>query len=115
MTSSLIEYNAYMEQNNFNKETIKALKEAERIARDPNVKHYSDVEEALKELKKQKRLRNCSLTFNWVCQVNCVSFLKIVIQLVQRLPNLKKQPALQKLSREWTFLVIPSEKDRAYS
>lgn len=52
MTSSLIEYNAYMEQNNFNKETIKALKEAERILRNPNVKHYSDVEEALKELKK---------------------------------------------------------------
>ena len=52
MTSSLIEYNAYTEQNNFNKETIKALKEAESIARDPNVKHYSDVEEALKELKK---------------------------------------------------------------
>ena len=52
MTSSLIEYNTYMEQNNFNKETIEALKEAERIARDPNVKHYSDVEDALKELKK---------------------------------------------------------------
>lgn len=41
-----------MEQNNFNKETIEALTEAERIARDPNVKHYLDVEEALKELKK---------------------------------------------------------------
>lgn len=41
-----------MEQNNFNKETIEALKEAERIAKGPNVKHYSDVEEALKELKK---------------------------------------------------------------
>lgn len=52
MMSSLIEYNTYMEQNNFNKETIEALKEAERIARDPNVKHYSDVEDALKELKK---------------------------------------------------------------
>lgn len=51
MTSSLIEYNTYMEQNNFNKETIKALKEAERIARNPNVKHYSDVEEALRKLK----------------------------------------------------------------
>ena len=49
MTLSLIEYNAYMEQNNFNKETIKALKEAERIAKDPNTKHYSDVEEALKD------------------------------------------------------------------
>lgn len=51
MMSNLIEYNTYMEQNNFNKETIEALKEAERIARDPNAKHYSDVEEALRKLK----------------------------------------------------------------
>lgn len=51
MTSNLIEYNTYMEQNNFNKETIEALKEAERIAKDPNVKHYLDVEEALRKLK----------------------------------------------------------------
>lgn len=50
--SNLIEYNTYMEQNNFNKKTIEALTEADRIARDPNVKHYLDVEEALKELKK---------------------------------------------------------------
>lgn len=35
-----------------NKETIAAMLEAERIARDPNVKHYSDVEEALRELKR---------------------------------------------------------------
>ena len=35
-----------------NKETIAAMLEAERIAKDPNVKHYSDVEEALRELKK---------------------------------------------------------------
>ena len=35
-----------------NKETIAAMLEAERIARDPSVKHYSDVEEALRELKK---------------------------------------------------------------
>lgn len=41
-----------MEQNNFNKETIEALKEVERIAKNPNVERYSDVEEALKELKK---------------------------------------------------------------
>ena len=34
-----------------NKETIAAMLEAEHIARDPNVKHYSDVEEALRELK----------------------------------------------------------------
>ena len=38
-----------------NKETIAAMLEAERIARDPSVKHYSDVEEALRELKKMKR------------------------------------------------------------
>ena len=35
-----------------NKETIAAMLEAERIACDPSVKHYSDVEEALRELKK---------------------------------------------------------------
>lgn len=35
-----------------NKETIAAMLEAERIARDPNVKRYSDVEEALRELKR---------------------------------------------------------------
>lgn len=34
-----------------NKETIAAMLEAERIAHDANVKHYSDVEEALWELK----------------------------------------------------------------
>jgi DNA-damage-inducible protein J len=34
-----------------NKETISAMLEAERIAHDPNAKRYSDVEEALKELK----------------------------------------------------------------
>lgn len=51
MMQSLIEYSTYMEQNNFNKETIEALKEAERNAKDPNVEHYSDVEEALRKLK----------------------------------------------------------------
>ncbi len=35
-----------------NKETIAAMLEAERIAHDSSVKHYSDVEEALSELKK---------------------------------------------------------------
>ena len=35
-----------------NRETIAAMLEAERIAKDPNVKHYSDVEEALQELKR---------------------------------------------------------------
>lgn len=34
-----------------NRETIAAMLEAERIAHDPNVKRYSDVEEALRELK----------------------------------------------------------------
>ena len=33
------------------KETMAAMLEAERIARDPSVKHYSDVEEALRVLK----------------------------------------------------------------
>ena len=35
-----------------NKETVAAMLEAERIAKDPNVKKYSDVEEALRELKR---------------------------------------------------------------
>ena len=35
-----------------NKETIAAMLEAENIAKDPNVKKYSDVEEALRELKR---------------------------------------------------------------
>lgn len=35
-----------------NRETIAAMQEAERIAHDPDVKHYSDVEEALRELKR---------------------------------------------------------------
>ena len=34
-----------------NKETMAAMLEAERIAHDPSVKRYSDVEEALKALK----------------------------------------------------------------
>ena len=34
-----------------NKETMAAMLEAERIARDPSVRHYSDVEEALSALK----------------------------------------------------------------
>ena len=35
-----------------NRETIAAMLEAERIAHDPTVKRYSDVEEALRELKR---------------------------------------------------------------
>ena len=35
-----------------NKETMAAMLEAERIAKDPNVKHYTDVEDALRELKR---------------------------------------------------------------
>lgn len=34
-----------------NKETMAAMLEAERIAKDPSVKHYTDVEEALRALK----------------------------------------------------------------
>lgn len=35
-----------------NRETVAAMLEAERIAHDNSVKHYSDVEEALRELKR---------------------------------------------------------------
>ncbi|MCD8230363.1 MAG: type II toxin-antitoxin system RelB/DinJ family antitoxin [Clostridiales bacterium] len=35
-----------------NRETVAAMLEAERIAHDYSIKHYSDVEEALLELKK---------------------------------------------------------------
>lgn len=35
-----------------NKETIAAMLEAGQVAHDPNVKRYSNVEEALRELKK---------------------------------------------------------------
>ena len=35
-----------------NQETVAAMLEAERIARDPSVKKYDDVEEALRELKR---------------------------------------------------------------
>ncbi len=38
--------------NSPNAATIAAMQEAERITRDPNAKRYSDVEEALRELKK---------------------------------------------------------------
>ncbi|HCX62432.1 type II toxin-antitoxin system RelB/DinJ family antitoxin [Sedimentibacter sp.] len=37
--------------NTPNTETIMALFEAERISRDPSIRHYDDVEKALKELK----------------------------------------------------------------
>ena len=42
-------FDVRMEQPN--KETMRAMLEAERIARDPSVKRYADVEEALKALK----------------------------------------------------------------
>ena len=42
-------FNVLMEQPN--KETMAAMLEAEPIARDPSVKRYSDVEEALRALK----------------------------------------------------------------
>ena len=34
-----------------NKETIAAMLEAERIAKDPNVKHYTDLDELFEDLK----------------------------------------------------------------
>ncbi|ADC90852.1 addiction module antitoxin, RelB/DinJ family [Mageeibacillus indolicus UPII9-5] len=42
-------FDVRMEQPN--KETMAAMLEAERIARDPSVKRYADVEEALRALK----------------------------------------------------------------
>ena len=42
-------FDVRMEQPN--KETITAMLEAERIATDPSVKRYSDVDEALRALK----------------------------------------------------------------
>ena len=38
--------------NKPNAVTLAAMQEAERLAKDPNAKHYSDVEEALRELKR---------------------------------------------------------------
>lgn len=35
-----------------NKETVTAMLEAERIAKDPNAKHYSDLDELFEDLKK---------------------------------------------------------------
>lgn len=37
--------------NQPNKETMAAMLEAERIAKDPNVKHYTDLEELFTDLK----------------------------------------------------------------
>jgi DNA-damage-inducible protein J len=38
--------------NTPNAVTLAAMQEAERLAKDPNAKRYSDVEEALRELKR---------------------------------------------------------------
>ena len=35
-----------------NKETVTAMLEAERIAKDPNAKHYSDLDELFEDLRK---------------------------------------------------------------
>lgn len=35
-----------------NKETIAAMLDAERIAKDPNVKHYTDLDELFEDLRK---------------------------------------------------------------
>ena len=35
-----------------NEETIDAMLEAERIAKDPNVKHYTDLDELFEDLRK---------------------------------------------------------------
>ena len=44
-------FDVRMEQPN--KETMSAILEAERIARDPSVKRYSNIEEALRALKNE--------------------------------------------------------------
>ena len=50
LRSDVFPFEVRLEQPN--KETIAAMLGAERIARDSSVKHYSDVEEALRELKR---------------------------------------------------------------
>lgn len=45
-------FDVRLEREEFNKETIAAMIEAEYLAHAPEAKRYSDVEEALKELKK---------------------------------------------------------------
>lgn len=45
-----IPFEIKLEQSN--KETIAAMLEAERIAKDPNVKHYSDLDELFEDLRK---------------------------------------------------------------
>ena len=45
-------HSADVTSERFNQTTITAMSEAEQIAHNPKVKHYSDVEEALQELKK---------------------------------------------------------------
>ena len=45
--------NLYMEEEEevvFTPETLEAIEEAERIARDPNVKGYRDIDELMKDL-----------------------------------------------------------------
>ena len=52
-----------------NKETLAAMLEAERIARDPSVKRYSDVEEVLRALKERFiwKIRKCT---RYKCRVH---------------------------------------------
>ena len=52
MMANTTNFSVRMDSDIKKQETIAAMLEAERIARDPSVKHYSDVEEALRELKK---------------------------------------------------------------
>lgn len=56
--------------NQPNKETIAAMIEAERIAKDPNVKGYTDLDELFADLEKwqnilSKLLANLKKTTNW--------------------------------------------------
>ena len=60
-------FDVRMEQPN--KETMAAMLEAERIARDPSVKRYSDVEEVLRALKERFiwKIRKCT---RYKCRVH---------------------------------------------
>ncbi|MBQ9565309.1 MAG: hypothetical protein IJU98_06950 [Synergistaceae bacterium] len=48
----------------FNQETVSALQEAERLAHDPDTRRYSDVEDALRELKRPLGIADGKVTIS---------------------------------------------------
>ena len=52
MSAISLNLHADTETEKLNQKTLAAILEAERMIHDPNVKRYSDVEEALRELKR---------------------------------------------------------------